>query len=198
MNNIHYLTYPEIKELILNEPVKRTQALLAFQYASACRIGEILKYKHKTTDGQEYVTQGLLKSNITIKDNEIMWQIPNFKCKKKDRVNKIGFVLKDKEQWLWEIIHSWITTSQEQIFQLSESKARQLIREALKPYGYASHTLRKSRGTHLSEWGYNVYEIMNYLGHIRMETGLSYIAATQMRKKIRGDQHEQSQKNSDI
>jgi len=59
---VQSIDYPELMHL-LNKPLDpRTRALIAFQYASAARVGELLAYTHKIRDI-------LLKSSPTVLDN---------------------------------------------------------------------------------------------------------------------------------
>ena len=41
------IPYEQMKELILDCPDERTQALIAFQYACGCRVGELVTYEHR-------------------------------------------------------------------------------------------------------------------------------------------------------
>lgn len=180
---IKVLTYNEVIELLKSPMDERTKALIAFQYASGCRIGELLNYQH--TDGS--TTKGLLKSNIKIDEDSISWEMPNFKVREEKKRLKYPFILKE-ESILWGIIRDWLGQCEEQVFELKQSRARDLIREQIHPY--SSHVLRKSRGTHLADFGYNVYDIMDSLGHTKMESSLPYISTasrkSKMKKALRG------------
>lgn len=179
-NQIENLTYQQIKDILNQQIELRTRALIVFQYASAARIGELLWYKHK--NGQ--ITHGLIKSNININEEGIYWKLPNFKVKNEKKKTKYPFILKEETPF-YDIAKEWIVNSSEQIFELRESMARKLIREVLKPFGYGSHVLRKSRATHMAKWGFTVYEIMEYLGHTKMETGMAYVSTSNMADKIK-------------
>jgi len=138
-------------------------------------------------------TQGLLKSNFFIGVNKITWVLPNFKTKRKKRLTKEPFILKE-EKLLWGIITSWLDVCGEQVFELKEARVRQLIREVIHPY--SSHVLRKSRGTHLADvFGYNAYEIREALGHSSLETGIHYVSTANSEKKMRAKLIEMNEVN---
>lgn len=196
---IQVLDYVDLMSILLNPKIeKRTRALIAFQYASAARIGELFKYDHKvkerikdketneliTTDKTiEYITPGLLKSKFFMGKDKIYWTMRNFKTRNKNYLVKNPFVLRE-EKVLWKVIRWWLNQCEEQVFELKEARARQLIRQAISPY--SSHILRRSRGTHLVEiFGYNAYEIKAALGHVSLETGIHYISTANREKKMR-------------
>lgn len=205
---VQALEYDEILHILRpsNPMPLRIRALMAFQYASACRIGELLQYNHKLIDPKEtkkeqkyfvkyperakierkYIykeSQGLLKSKIYIGKNKIIWKMPNFKTKKKKKQTKEPFILRE-EKLLWRIITLWLKQCGEQVFDLKESRARQLIRRYLK--SKSSHILRKSRGTHLANiFNYTSYDIRDALGHVSLETGTHYISTADREKKMR-------------
>lgn len=201
MSEIKYFSYDEIKELIKMDMDWRTRALITFQYASGCRIGELLVYKHRLSGK---VSNGLLKSNITINDKKgiIEWSMPNFKVKNEQKQTKFPFVLK-KETIFWNIIKIWLQGSKkygvqpcgEQVFDLRQSRARELMRYQFKAYAkktgkwhlknHASHALRRSRGTHLAEiFEYDAYEIMAALGHSSLQSGVHYVATARRKQKM--------------
>lgn len=217
MSEIKYFTYDEIKEILTMKMDWRTRALFAFQYASGCRIGELLPFHHfhkvmikdedkkpvKDEKGNfqykewDNVTKGLLKSNIKINEEEglIEWSMPNFKVKNEAKKTKFPFVLK-QEKLLWKIIKIHYNKCGEQVFDLRQSRARQLIREQIHEYAretgkdhlksHASHALRRSRGTHLAEiFGYDAYEIMAALGHTSLQSGVHYVATAQRKAKMK-------------
>jgi|TARA_Y100000034_G_C6889241_1_gene408827 integrase len=186
---VQSIDYPELMHLLTKPLEPRTRALIAFQYASAARIGELLPYTHKIKDKEtdrlvySHYTNGLLKSNFFMGVNKITWRLPNFKTKSKKRLIKEPFVLKE-EKVLWDIITSWLANCSEQVFELREARARELIRNVISPY--SSHVLRKSRGTHLADlFGYNAYEIREALGHSSLETGIHYVSTVNSEKKMR-------------
>lgn len=225
MSEIKYFTYQEIKELLKMKMPWRTRALITFQYASGCRIGELLPYvnRHRVALKDEDkkviknkkgeikykewidVSQGLLKSNIKINEEEgiIEWSMPNFKVKNEAKKTKFPFVLK-QEFILWDVIHIWVNGSKkyrvepcnEQVFNIRQTRARQLTREQIQAYvkktgkthlnKHASHAFRRSRGTHLAEiFGYDAYEIMESLGHSSLQSGVHYVATAQRKKKMK-------------
>ena len=199
MSEIKYFTYEAIKEIIKMPMEWRTRSLITFQYASGCRIGELLQYKHLRS---KEVTAGLLKSKIKVTEKEIAWSMPNFKVKNESKQTKYPFVLKN-ETIFWNVIKIWLQGSKkygvqpcgEQVFDLRQSRARQLIREQIKKYAkktgkshlnsHASHALRRSRGTHLAEiFKYDAYEIMDALGHSSLQSGVHYVATARRKKKM--------------
>ncbi len=131
---------------------------------------------------EEKETRGLLKSNFNIQPNKISWDMPNFKAKSKQTKNP--FVLK-KEMGglLYVVIKKWLEGCGEAVFEIGEKTARNLIKKAIFPL--SSHSLRKSRGTHLVEvFGYNVYDVMVTLGHTTISSGLFYVEAVSQEKKM--------------
>jgi integrase len=179
---IKYISYPQMLRILRAKMEMRTRALIALQYASGSRIGELLEYEH--TDGR--VTQGLLRKNFLINDEGIFWKMPNFKTKDKKKAWKYPFVLKE-ERLLYKIILMWLKylpVGAERIFEIKESWARKLIRDIIRPY--ASHALRRSRATHLAEvFNYNVYEISSVLGHSRLDTSMYYVSAAMRKEKMK-------------
>ena len=198
MSKHQVIPYETIEEIIfgLNHD-KRTQALVTFQYTSGARIGELLSYKHTHrimefnkdkgknvwTGKIEYKqTRGLLKSNFSILPHKISWDMPNFKAKSKPF--KSPFVLK-KEMGglLYIVIKKWLESCGEEVFSIGEKTARNSIKKAVFPL--SSHSLRKSRGTHLVEiFNYTVYDVMASLGHTSMGSGLFYVEAVNQEKKM--------------
>ncbi len=205
---VQALEYDEILHLLRpsNRMPFQVRALIAFQYVSAARIGELLKYNHKlvhpneTKKEKEYFkkyperankerryiykeSDGLLKSKIYRGKNKISWKMPNFKTKNKSKQSKEPFVLRE-EKLLWTIITLWLKNCGEQVIDLKESRARQLIRRYLK--SKSSHILRKSRGTHLANiFNYTSYDIRDALGHVSLETGIHYISTANRETKMR-------------
>lgn len=233
MSEIKYFSYDEIKELLKMEIPWRSRALFAFQYASGCRIGELIPYVNhhkvalkdddnkivKNKKGEirykkwTHISKGLLKSNIKFDEKEgiIEWSMPNFKVKNEAKKTKYPFILRG-ETILWNAIDIWVNGSKkygvepclEQVFNIREVRARQLIKQVIKDYvkqtgkkhlfEHASHALRRSRGTHLAEiFDYNAYEIMAALGHSSLQSGVNYVATAQRKKKMK-EKLEQMQK----
>ncbi len=198
MSKHQVIPYEAIEEIIykLNHN-KRAQALVVFQYSSGARIGELVSYKHshkemvydknhgkKVWTGEILFkeTRGLLKSNFNIQPDKISWSMPNFKAKSKPTKNP--FVLK-KEMGglLYVVIKNWLAVCEQEVFSIGEKTARNEIKAAIFPL--SSHSLRKSRGTHLVEiFGYNNYDILSVLGHTRMDSSLFYIDAVNQEKKM--------------
>lgn len=202
MSEIKHFTYEEIQELVKMPMPWRVRSLITFQYASGARVGELLEYTHRRTSE---ITKGILKSNIQVNKEEgvIEWAMPNFKVKNEAKKTKFPFVLK-QEKLFWNIIMIWLNGSKkhgvepcgEQVFEFKQVRARQLIKKEIVNYArktgkwhfkdYASHALRRSRGTHLVEkFGYNAYEVMEALGHSKLQSGISYVAIVNRKKKMK-------------
>ncbi len=188
------IPYEKIEEIILTCSDARTQALLAFQYGSGSRVGELVPYTHrkrvrayhpvekrKIWNGEidTFKTEGILKSAINIQPDSISWTMPNFKSHTKF---KEPFVLV-QEEFLYYTIKNWLKNCGEQVFPFSERTARKLIKEEI--YPLSSHSLRKSRGTHLkSIFDYDAYDIMKALGHTKVETSLYYVDIDERKRKM--------------
>ncbi len=154
------------------------KAYLAFHYVSASRMGELLEYKN--SNGR--ITSGLRKSKIDIREDAIEWEQPNFKAQKKP--TKKAYVLRN-ERWLYDIIKDWLKLCDEKIFPYKISWTKYKVNRYLKQFGYTSHDLRHSRGTHLSELArYSAFDINRLLGHSRLETSLAYVHPVEMKEKL--------------
>lgn len=176
MNRIKELSYPRIKHIINTIPDLRTRAMVAVQYALACRAGELVSYTH--SDGVD--TPGLLKSNIVNQKGLYVCNVPNFKNAK--RLFKKPYI-SPKETFLFDPFRAWLDVCGEQVFPLRISRYRSLVEEVL-PVGFASHSLRHSRATHLAEvFGFNAYQIQAFLGHARLDTSAIYVAADMTRSR---------------
>lgn len=163
------LSYERIQEVIAGIFDMRVQAMVAVQYALGARAGELIQYRHK--GGIE--TPGLLKSNIAERKGVWICSIPNFKNVKQQF--KKPFIT-PKEEFVFKPFMEWLGLCGEQVFPLRISRYRQLVAEAL-PDGFASHSLRHSRATHLAEvFGFSAYEIKAFLGHARLDTSAIYVS----------------------
>jgi len=170
MNRIKELSYPRIKHIIATTPDPRTKAMIATQYGLAARAGELVSYTH--TDDSE--SPGLLKANIVKQKGVYVCNIPNFKNVKK--IFKKPYI-SPKEEFLFKPFKDWLKDCGDQVFPLRVSRYRKLVADAL-PEGFASHSLRHSRATHLAEiFGFNAYQIQAFLGHARLDTSAIYVAA---------------------
>lgn len=170
MKQVKELSYPRIKYLIGEIVDPRTRAMVATQYALACRAGELVSYTHN--DGSE--SPGLLKSNIIKQHGLYVCNVPNFKNVKLEF--KKPFI-SPKEEFLFEPFKDWLDVCGEQVFPIRISRYRSLVAEAL-PKGFASHSLRHSRATHLAEiFGFSAYQIKAFLGHARLDTSAIYVAS---------------------
>lgn len=162
------LNYQHIQDIINNIPDLRLQAIIAAQYSLAARAGELIQYDHSNG----ITTTGLLKSNIEERDELLVCTIPNFKNAKQPF--KKPYITKD-EPFLYKPFKKWLTICGEQVFDLKIRRYRQLVTTIL-PEGYASHTLRHSRATHLAEqFKFNAYEIKQFLGHASLDTSSIYV-----------------------
>ena len=162
------LSYEHIQDIINNISDLRLQAIIAAQYSLAARAGELIQYPH--TNGIQ--TQGLLKSNIEKRNGLLICTIPNFKNSKQPF--KKPYITKD-EPFLYKPFKKWLQECQEQVFDLKISRYRELVSTIL-PEGYASHSLRHSRATHLVEqFKFNAYEIKQFLGHASLDTSSIYV-----------------------
>ena len=172
------LSYPRIKHIVATIPDLRTRAMVAVQYALAARAGELVRYVHK--DGE---SSGLLKSNIVKQKGLYILPIPNFKNFKQPFKKPY---ISPKETFLFEPFKEWLDVCGEQVFDVRISRYRQLVSDAL-PEGFATHSLRHSRATHLAEvFGFNAFEIKAFLGHARLDTSAIYVTAdlTRSRNKL--------------
>lgn len=173
------IPYSEMKELLLDTYELRIKALIAVQYGTASRIGEIIPYTHHFSDGSVTETYGLLKPNIVEHSNYLEFILPVFKNPRRETKN--CFISK-KETFLIEPILEWLKICGTQVFDLREARARQLIREYT---GYSSHYFRHSRAQHLVDiFDYTAYELKDALAHAALETSVAYIVASP-RAKIR-------------
>ncbi len=162
------LSYQHIQDIVNNIPDLRLQAIIATQYSLAARAGELIQYDHSN----EITTQGLLKSNIEKRNNLLVCTIPNFKNSK--QAFKKPYITKD-EPFLYKPIKKWLDICGEQVFDIKIRRYHKLVTEIL-PEGYASHTLRHSRATHLAEqFKFNAYEIKQFLGHASLDTSSIYV-----------------------
>jgi len=204
------ISYPLLKRIVLGTKKRRTRALLAFQYATAARAGELaMRYVHekksyKYVDGKyvvkkrefDRVSNGCKVASFRVVAAGIRWEAPNFKNSRD--IVKTPYVYKQGEPWLYNILVKWIQRKKEgkkkYLFHLRERRIRQLIDGELKRHnkGYSSHILRHSRGTHLAEITENPFVVKEALGHSRLETSQKYIHLTkkEIRAKLRGKSFE--------
>lgn len=168
MEKSKVISYERIKEIIARIDEPRLRAMVAVQYALGARAGELIQYHH--VDGRD--TPGLLKSNITQVGGVWVCPIPNFK--NSSREFKRPYI-SPKETFLFEPFKAWFDQSGEQLFELHIARWRQLVKSAL-PSGFASHSLRHSRATHLVEmFGFSAFEIQGFLGHAWLNTSATYV-----------------------
>lgn len=169
------LTYEQIKNIIEETDNPMVKAMIATQYGLGCRAGELVNYIHNNFVGAKdpiFETKGLLKSNISKQKGTLFFDIPNFKNGTITR--KMPYILPE-EKFVYDPIVAWLDQCNEQVFPISESYYRRLVRKAL-PEGFASHSLRHSRATHLTARGFSVPELMSFLGHSEPSTSLVYIS----------------------
>jgi len=199
------IEYNELKHIILNCQEKRTQALMAFQYALGARCGELAReYVHehikvrrrkgtgKLINIKEWkdVSKGLLRSSFIEKDGYIECVAPNFKNLNKK--TKVGYVLENEQGWLYQIIQEWLkkTKYQQYVFNVGASLIRRDVSAELKKYSptFSSGHLRTSFAKHLAQVTGNPYIIKERLGHARLETSVNYVEYTrkQLINEMRG------------
>lgn len=205
------ISYPLVKRIITKCKVKRTRALLAFQYATAARAGELAwKYWHevkkfKFVKGRYVVKSRVKESRLsrgpTINSFQVhklglSWNAPNFKNRR--NAFKKAYVFRKEEFWLFKILVDWLkykkSLNKRYLFHLGERRIRQLVDAELKKYdkGFSSHVLRHSRGTHLAELTENPFVVKDSLGHARLETSQQYIhlSKREIRSKLMGKSFE--------
>ncbi|KKM92765.1 hypothetical protein LCGC14_1215060 [marine sediment metagenome] len=162
------LSYGHIQDIINSISDLRLQAIIATQYSLAARAGELIQYQHENG----ITTQGLLKSNIEKRNGLLICTIPNFKNAKQPF--KKPYITK-AEPFLYNPFKKWLQVCQEQVFDIKIRRYHKLVSTIL-PEGYASHSLRHSRATHLAEqFKFNAYEIKQFLGHASLDTSSIYV-----------------------
>lgn len=186
------IPYSVIKEIIAKTR-GRTKALLAFQYATAARAGELaLKYRHvdwkyKWQDGRYVLlnkkkgrlTEGPLIKDFIVRKSGLYWIAPNFKNSRD--IIKRPWVFKKEEKWLYDILVKWLRHKKKlkkrHVFGIGERRIRQIVDAELKKKdrGYSSHALRHSRATHIMEISENPWTVKSLLGHSRLETTEVYM-----------------------
>ena len=188
------ITYAKMKEIILSCPDKRTQALLAFQFASGGRAGELAyEYSHKEATGlyprPAFESEGAKISSFSAGLDFVSWFVPNFKNHKTQR-RKVELFL--EEDWLYEIVKAWVVFrgGETFLFDIKRSRIKGLIDAELKRYNMAwsSHDIRHCRATWIAEKTGNPYLVKESLGHARLETSTSYVSVNRdlMRQKLFG------------
>lgn len=172
------IPYDKVKEIIEAE-TDWVRAALAIQYASGCRVGELIEYEKRN---KQQTTHGIKRSDFVITPEQISWKLPNFKTK--SRPQKKAF-LRIRERWLYTIIDQWLKVCAEIVFPLRISWHSENINRVLHRYGYTSHDLRHSRATHLlEETDYTPYDLKEMLGHSSIITGQTYVHTLRMKEKL--------------
>ena len=150
MSDIEVLSFDEIKELLKMPMDMRTRALIGFQYASGCRIGELLNYTHKhqrmlkdknKTPIKDKLgnikykywqtrSTGLKKSDVHVNQEKgiIRWKMRNFKTKNEKKKFKYPFVSRKREGLLWRIITVWLDQCGETVFPFQQALGRKLVK----------------------------------------------------------------------
>jgi len=196
------IDYPLLKETILAISNKEVQAIVAYQYVLACRLGELFPYTHtiyhfiqadkdkplkerKKIFAKPYTTQGLTQD--CFHEFEDHWEIvmPIFKQHLSKPAYGTGFLLKGgQEQWLTDICFAWKEQAGPTLFTISHEAARKRLKKVLGALGadnlaqktYSSHNLRDSRANHLLKlYGFNIIDIQQTLHHKRLETTKQYL-----------------------
>jgi len=206
MNKIKVIPYHSLKKIIIDCPNKRTQAIMAFQYAMGNRIGELAKeYTHwkwkfikkdkkSIRKGNPIISQGIRRDMFIETADTIEWDSPNFKNAKQP--TKDAWVFKKEEEWLCNILKDWLDTHKEEkfLFNIRERRLRQLVDSELQRYNedWSSHAIRHSRATHLGEVTENPYVVKQVLGHANLETSTRYvnISKAAIKSKLAGKRME--------
>jgi integrase len=153
------IPYDKLKEIILACPDKELQAILAYQYALACRLGELFPYTHKPyhfypqdkrkpfkerrkTWLPHFETGGIISDSFF--EYADHWEIvqPVFKQHEAKPIFGKGFLLKDnpQEAWLNDICLTWLQTHranpQACIFSMNHETARKKIKKYLALAGF--------------------------------------------------------------
>jgi len=180
-----------IKTIIQECDTPRLKAMIAVQYALACRAGEIIHYLHRYVPkdpGEKALkkrmgvveTVGLLKENISVMEGERenIWvcHVPNFK--NAGTTWKDPYILEKSEPWIFQPFKQRYDACSSKLFNLHISHYRCLVDNHLKKYdsGWSTHCLRHSRATHLvNEFGFSAYELQEFLGHAWLTTSATYV-----------------------
>lgn len=199
------IDYNRLKDTILSIKDFEVQAIAAYQYALACRLGELFLYKHKPYRfakedrskpfkdrrkiyGKEYNTLGLTQD--CFHEFEDHWEItlPIFKQHEDKPVYGKTFLLKQgKEDWLTNICLNWKNQAGHQLFTMSYEAARKRLKKILEklPFDYlaqktmSSHNLRDSRANHfLKLYGFNIVDIRDILHHKSLEATKLYLSSS--------------------
>jgi len=196
------IPYATIKRMITTCPTNidhdkpyRTRALLAFQYALGCRVGELAKeYTHKfneTKTQSELVasSKGICKKDIQYTDALLFVRRPNFKQKNaRNRPERTlwhrSIVSRVREPWLFDIMFDWVSridNPDSHLFNIRRARISSLIDTQLKKEdkSYSTHLLRHSRATHLGELTRDPIAVKGLLGHARVDTSMKYVHYTE-------------------
>lgn len=175
------ITYAKMKEIILSCPDKRTQALLAFQFASGGRAGELAyEYSHKEATGRwrspAFESDGARVSSFSLEKGCLTGWVPNFK-NHKNKNRRIDVF--PEEDWLYEIIRAWLVfrAGKEFLFDIKHARIKGLIDAKLKRYNkaWSTHMIRHCRATWIGLTTDNPFIVKESLGHARLETSTSYV-----------------------
>lgn len=191
------IPYKKMKTLIEAAEPMTTKPFLAFLYAGANRIGELVKYRHIKKErtrnehgklkwtGKYLFNYGydIKASDVISYPNYIYIETPNFK-NPKEELKKV-IVSKVHEKWLTDIIEDYVDRHKGGVlFNFKRHKAMELVKKYLQTN---SHNVRRSRLTHLSNiFGYDPWEIKATAGHSNLESSISYIQAQphQLKRKL--------------
>tara|TARA_R100000789_G_scaffold28978_1_gene32424 strand:+ start:823 stop:1452 length:630 start_codon:yes stop_codon:yes gene_type:complete len=186
------LQYQTIKQIIERQTDKRAKLFLAMQYALASRCGELLPYQHYKTNKQTHQLElahesfGLKKENIYKTKGVWVCEIPNFK--NSNQTFKKPFIIPE-EEFIFQPFIEWYESDQKHFSDVRERMYRIIVSSCL-PFDNASHILRHSRATHLSEiFGFSAYEIKDFLGHANLQTSSVYVHTdlTRMAEKMKSN-----------
>jgi len=195
MEKAEVIPYGVLKNVIVSCSDKRTQALMAFQYGMANRVGEIAKkYRHKKQRRVKktgkmvllgtFWTAGIKREQFVETKDGLEWESPNFKNAKNKY--KRAWILK-REKWLYDILKARLEEreGEEFLFEIGVSRCRQLVDKELKKHKpeWRSHCLRHSRATHIADLTGDPFVVKEVLGHARLETSARYINIAKARLK---------------
>ncbi len=170
------LTYEQTKDWIQNIHHYWPRKLIACQYATGCRIGELTKYKHK--DGT--ITYGLRNEKIT--EFPDYWRL-NFPVFKKRKNLHEPCYLSKNETWLMKQITPLFKEKDFGfLFPFSYGSAIAMVRKETSKLGFdegsqipgkkfSSHNIRATRISHLINYfNYNLIEAQKQVRLSRMDT----------------------------
>lgn len=157
----------------------RDKALIATLYLTACRIEELLKYKHYRLD---ITGQPVKKEQIEIRGDEIIFR--NIRCLKLTRtrngvkeqraqVRNIPIIINALEQPLINYLTDYIKTLalEDPLFNITRWRAYQILSQI----GIYPHLLRHARLTHLAvDYDFGEAQLRHFTGWSTSNTAKHY------------------------